>query len=235
MGFLAHITNLCEIDLTLKELDYAFDVLGAAGVALGTSYHKSGTVYYLGDALFTPIWDALSTRKAVVLVHPVPSPGMGTINENLPQPAYDFPHETGRAAIDLISNSSNMMRDHAMDCKIILSHAGGDLPFLIDRVAGLMCHGPQVLRLGKSSDDILAEARRFYYDAALSSSPMQMSALLSLLGHDYQDHILLGTDYPPAGMEAIEYFSRQLCDSQVVDVTRVRHNALALLPQFGKK
>ncbi|KEF57515.1 uncharacterized protein A1O9_05432 [Exophiala aquamarina CBS 119918] len=230
-GFFAHVTNLCEIDLTLKEIEYAFQQLDADGITLATSYHKDGRLHYLGDPLFTPIWDDLSARKAVVFVHPVPSANMAAINEALPAPAFEFPHETGRTAIDLITNPSNMLKGHAAGCKIILSHAGGDLPYLIDRVAGLMSLGPPSLRLKKSSEEILAEARRFYYETALSSSPMQLNALSALLGSS-SAHILFGTDFPPAGVDAIDYFSRQLHESRVVSVQDMRRNTLQLFPRF---
>lgn len=232
-GFFAQITNLCEIELTLKEIEYAFDHFGADGIALGTSYHKKGELHYLGDPLFIPIWDALNARNAVVFVHPVPSSNIARINPSLPPPAFEFPHETGRAAIDMITNSSNMLRDHAVNCKIILGHAGGDLPYLIDRIAGLMCMGPVPLRIPKSSEEVLAEARRFYYDTALSSSPMHLSALASLLGPDL-DHVLFGTDFPPAGVGAIEYFTAQLEGSGIVDKDHLRRNALKLFPRLQK-
>ena len=233
-GFFAHVTNLCEIDLTLKEIEYAFEGLGADGIALGTSYHKDGQLHYLGDSLFIPVWDALNARKAVVFVHPVPSSNIARINRSLPPPAFEFPHETGRTAIDMITNPSNMLRDHAASCKIILSHAGGTLPYLIDRIAGLMCHGPVTLRLQKSSEEVLAEARRLYYDTALSSSPMHVSALASLLGPD-MDHLLFGTDFPPAGVGAIDYYSAQLRQSGKVNVEDLRTNALKLFPRLQKQ
>ena len=234
-GFFAHITNLCEIDLTLKEIKYALEDLGADGIALGTSYHKHGQLRYLGDPLFVPIWDALSARKAVVFIHPVPSSNIAMINQNLPPPAFEFPHETGRTAIDMITNSSNMLKDHATNCKIILSHAGGDLPYLIDRVAGLMCLGPPTLRLKQTSQEVLAQARSFYYDTALSSSPMHLSALISLLGSDHLDRILFGTDFPPAGVDAIEYYLGQLRESKMISLETLHSNALRLFPSLQQK
>lgn len=234
-GFFAHITNLCEVDLSLEEIKEALDELNADGVVLSTTYHKHGYLRYLGDPLFTPIWDALNARKAVVFIHPAPSSNITRINSNLPPPAYEFPHETGRTAIDMITNPSNMLRDHAADCKIILSHAGGDLPYLIDRIAGIMCLGPPALRLGKTSGEILAEARRFFYDTALSTSEMQLGALISLLGPaDNLDHILFGTDYPPAGVEAIDYYLKQLRTSQIVSYEKLRENALDLFPRLAE-
>lgn len=233
-GFFAHVTNLCEPDLTLSEIEYAFDHLKADGIALATSYHKDGQLHYLGDPLFIPVRDALSARNAIVFVHPVPSANIAISNQALPAPAFEFPHETGRTAIDLITNPSNMLRDHAANCKIILSHAGGDLPYLIDRIAGLMCLGPPSLRLEKSLEEVLAEARRFYYDTALSSSPMHLAALSSLLGPGH-DHLLFGTDFPPAGVDSIEYFSRQLRQSPFVGLRDLRSNALQLFPRFQEQ
>ena len=232
-GFFAQVTNLCEVDLALQEIEYAFDRLGADGIALGTSYHKDGQLHYLGDPLFIPVWDLLNARNAVVFIHPAPSSNIASINPNLPPPAFEFPHETGRTAIDMITNPSNMLRDHAVNCKIILSHAGGDLPYLIDRIAGLMCFGPAALRLSKSSHEVLAEARKFYYDTALSSSPMHLSALVSLLGSNI-DHIFFGSDFPPAGVGAIDYYSTQLRESKIVGFDDVRNNALKLFPRLQK-
>lgn len=231
-GFFGHVTNLCEVELALQEINYAFDELGADGIAFATSYQKHGQLHYLGDPLFIPIWDALSARKAVVLIHPSPSSNTAAINQNMPPPAWEFPLETGRTAIDLITNSSNMLSDHAADCNIILSHAGGDLPYLIDRVAGLMCLGPPALRLKKTSEEVLAEARRFYYDTALSSSPMHLSTLASLLGPEHMDHVLFGTDFPPAGVDAIDYYLRQLGEGSDASVEGLRGNALTLFPRL---
>lgn len=231
-GFFAHVSNLCNTELALEEISYAFDILRADGVALGTSYQMGGETYYLGHTDFIPIWDALNTRKAVVFVHPVPSADRTVVNKNLPMPAYDFPHETGRTAIDMITNPSKMVQQHAADCKIILSHAGGDLPFLIDRTAGLLAKGPKALRLESSKDEILDDARRFYYDTALSSSPMHLSALFELLGPDKWDHLLFGTDFPPGGSEAIADFTHQLERSKHVNIDNLRSNALKLFPRL---
>lgn len=233
-GFFGRLTNICETELTLKEIEDNFDRLGADGISLGTSYHKDGKLHYLGDPLFTPVWDALNARKAVVFVHPEMSSNIIQINPNMSAPSFEFPLETSRTAIDMITNSSNMLRDHAADCKIILSHAGGALPYLIDRVAGLLCHGPVPLRLrGKSSEQVLAEARHFYYDTALSSSPMHLSALASLLGPD-ADHLLYGTDYPPASVGAIDYYNAQLWESKTVNADDLRGHALKLFPRLQK-
>lgn len=227
-GFFASVPNLLNTEAALEEMKYALDTLHADGIVLFTRYGDGNN--YLGHPSFTPIWDFLSSRHAVVFVHPTHPVDTNLVNKFLPQPAYDYPHETGRAAIDLIT--SNMLRDHASGCQIILSHAGGDLPYLIDRAAGLLAWAPKEFAPGKSKAEMLAEARKFYFDTALSSSLMHLNALTALLGEDGKSHILFGSDYPNAGVKSIEYFTRQLEDQKIVDVEVLAANGRALFPRL---
>ena len=228
-GFFASVPSLLNKNDALEEIQYAFDTLHADGVVLMTRYGEDN--HYLGHSDFTPIWDFLNSRRAVVFIHPTHPVDTKLVNRYLPQPAWDYPHETGRTAIDMIT--SNMLHDHASECKIILSHAGGDLPYLIDRPAGLLPYCPPHFNPGKTSDEILAEARMFYFDTALSSSPMHMNALMALLGKQGKDHILFGTDFPNAPTESIEYSTKQLEESSSIDVESLRSNGLKLFPRLA--
>lgn len=233
-GFFAGISNMAFPEIALEEIRHAFDDLGADGITLATRYTKENTSYYLGHESLIPVWDELNRRKAVAFIHPVPSADPTVVNENLPPPTYDFPHETGRTTMDLIVGPANMLEDHANDCKIILSHAGGDLPYLIDRAAGLLSGGPtgvQSVGQRKSKAAILNRARRFYYDTALSSSAMNIAALTALLGPEgARDRLLFGTDFPPGGVDAIAEFTRQLGVN--FDVDTLRGNASKLFPRL---
>lgn len=218
-------------DAVLGEIAYALDNLQADGIILLTSYSSAdGHPKYLGHPSFTPIWDALNARNATVFIHPTHAAGSSIVSASLPQPAFDYPHETGRTAIDLIL--SGTLAQHAQACKIILSHAGGTLPFLIDRVAGLMPHAPASINSGLSRDEILAQARTFYYDTALSSSPMHLRGLYALLGPEGRGKVLFGSDFPNAPEESIGYFTRQLEGSGELEVEELRNNALALFPRL---
>ena len=228
-GFFACVPDLENTTSVLKELSYALDHLKADGVILLTSY-GSPTPKFLGHPSFTQIWDALNSRKAVVFIHPTHAAGSALVSNYLPQPAFDYPHETGRTAIDLIL--SGTLQHHAKDCKIILSHAGGTLPYLIDRVAGLMPHAPADINTSMSRDEILEQARRFYFDTALSSSPMHLAALKALLGQDGGRKMLFGSYFPNAPMESIQYFTQQLEGSGGLLVDGLRENALALFPRL---
>ena len=229
-GFFASVPDLLNTETAIEEMKYALDTLHADGIILLTRYGDGN--YYLGHPSFTPIWDFLKSRRAVVFVHPTHPVDTNLINKYLPQPAYDYPHETGRTAMDMIT--TNMLRDHASDCKIILSHAGGDLPYLIDRAAGLLQFAPESFSPKKSRDDMLDEARMFYYDTALSSSPMHLKALMALLGEEGKDHVLFGSDYPNASVETVEYFTKQLEGQEDVEVAALAENARKLFSRLAK-
>ena len=51
---------LPDIDTALRELEYAFDTLGADGVVLLSNYAGR----YLGDPVFDPLWAELDRREA---------------------------------------------------------------------------------------------------------------------------------------------------------------------------
>ena len=230
-GFFACVPDLDkDPSSVIAEIAYALDALKADGIILLTSYGSSPPKY-LGHPSFAPIWDALSARNAVVFIHPTHAGGSSQVSRLLPQPAFDYPHETGRSALDLIT--SRALRTHASGCKIILSHAGGTLPGLIDRVAGLMPHAPADINPGMSGDEILELARRFYYDTALAGSAMSLGGLMALLGEEGRGRVLFGSDFPNAPGESIGYFTRQLEGGGSVRVEELRRNAVGLFPRLG--
>jgi predicted TIM-barrel fold metal-dependent hydrolase len=230
-GFFACVSDLDKDPYAvLEEIKYSLDEVKADGIILLTSY-GSPTPKYLGHPSFTPVWDALNARSAVVFIHPTHAAGSSLVSSRLPQPAFDYPHETGRTAIDLIT--SGTLQNHASNCKIILSHGGGTLPSLVDRMAGLMPHAPANINSGLSGEEILKLAKTFYFDTALSSSPMVLEALSALLGETGRGKVLFGSDFPNAPVESIGYFTRQLEESGA-DVGMLRENTLVLFPRLRK-
>lgn len=171
---------------TLDEIAYALDVLKADGVTLYTRYGKGNC--YLGNERLAPIWKELNKRKAVVFIHPTHPKDTDRVNPFILQPTIDYPHETTRAVYDLIL--SNTKRDNP-DCKIILPHAGGTLPWIFPRSTTLLRGLPsdRMPLHGKTYEDVWADFRSFYFDIALSQSHEGLDLLLKRVP---EDHILYG-------------------------------------------
>ena len=229
-GFFATVPDLCDgLEPVLEEVRYVFDELKADGVTLLTRYGED--YHYLGHSSFLPLWDELEKRKAVVFVHPTNLVDPGKVNEFLEQPFLDYPHETARAAMDLITQ--NVIRDHAPHVKIILSHAGGTLPYLITRVAVTM---PSTgFGNGKTMEAIMEEARGFYFDIALSSNEFQLPLIRKFAR---PGHLLFGTDFPYVPPPGIEFHTTNF---DVCEISREereainRGDALKLFPRLMKR
>lgn len=129
-GFFAALPGLVDQEGALAEIEHAFVDLNADGITLFTSYDGK----YLGAKEFEPIWAELDKQHAVVHVHPVHSREAPFTTPFLPQPLIDYPHESARTASDLVL--SGRKRQYP-GCKIILSHAGGTLPYIAERLTTL--------------------------------------------------------------------------------------------------
>ncbi|KAI0407712.1 hypothetical protein F4802DRAFT_523897 [Xylaria palmicola] len=206
-GFFASIPSLLDPASAQAEIIYALDELGADGITLYTRYGKDN--HYLGHPDFRTTWDLLHERGAVVFVHPTHPVDTNLVNPTLPQPMIDYPHETTRAAVDLIT--SGCVRSHP-NVKIILSHAGGTLPYLALRPAAMMPYLPANLA-GQDrpntalTDNFLEDARGFYYDSALSAGSLTLSLLKEFAK---PGHVLFGSDYPYAPTPTIKQMNKLL-------------------------
>jgi predicted TIM-barrel fold metal-dependent hydrolase len=174
---------LPDIEGALRELEYAFDVLRADGVILLSNYAG----HYLGDPAFGPLWAELDRRAAVVFIHPA-KPQI-PIMEDIPGPIVDYPFDTTRTAVQLVLSG---VVARAPRVKIILSHAGGFVPYAAHRFVEL---APAVRPDVPPAPALIESFRSFYFDTALSSGP---ASLLALQSFARPGHILYGSDFPYA-------------------------------------
>jgi predicted TIM-barrel fold metal-dependent hydrolase len=174
-----------DIEGSLAEIKYALDILKADGVTLFTRYSK--TNHYLGHQDFDPIWEELNRRSAVVFIHPAHPVDTNRVNPKILQPIIHYPHETTRTVLDLLSTRS---RSRYPNCKVILSHAGGTLPWIFPRVT-LWRRGLSAQQTpdGITYDNMMSDFRSFYFDLALSTSHESLDLLLKTVEHY---HILYG-------------------------------------------
>jgi 6-methylsalicylate decarboxylase len=217
---------LPDVDGALAELEYALGTLHADGVVLMASYAGK----YLGDPDFEPLWAELGRRQAVVFEHPGATPGQPPLPPaaGVAPPMADFPFQTTRTGVQLVLNG---VMDRYPGARIILSHAGGFLPYASLRFAELArVFNPDAA----GPDAILASFRRFYFDTALASGP----ALPALKAFAGGGHILFGTDSPyDHGVSAAFTAALDADDSLAADdQTAISHgNAQALFPRLAQR
>jgi predicted TIM-barrel fold metal-dependent hydrolase len=219
IGFFALIAPP-DVEGTLKEIEYAFDVLKADGVGVYTSYGKQ----YLGDKAFAPVFAELNRRRAAVFVHPLAADCCGSVVPGVPPNAYEFPFDTTRAIASLLFGGTLAQ---APDVRFIFSHGGGAMPMLAARIDDLT-RNFKALR-ENVPDGMPATLKRLYVDTAGAFSPAAMAATMKTLP---ASHVLYGSDFPyssSAGAIA------GLADNDFPgDVLRgiERDNALALFPRL---
>ncbi|KAI0876620.1 amidohydrolase family protein [Hypoxylon argillaceum] len=224
IGFFATLP-LEDVAVAIEELCYAFDTLEADGVTLFTNYGGK----YLGHQDFQPLWRELNQRGAVVFIHPISENGLGCPHTNaLPPPIVDFPHETTKTAVNLIT--SDTVKNNP-NCKIILSHGGGTLPFVATRVANLAA---DIGLVAKTADEFMEEAKSFYFDLALTCYEDPVTLLTSFAR---ENHLLWGSDFPFAREMTIE--NQILCLESLTTAPETRESimkgaAVRLFPRFGK-
>jgi 6-methylsalicylate decarboxylase len=112
--------------------------------------------------------------------------------------------------------------------KVVLSRGGGFLPYAAFRFIGASQFNP-----GTTPEGILADMKRFYFDTALSSTPV---ALPSLLAFADPTHITFGSDFPYAPATASREFTAML-DAYGLDEKQryaiSRGNAEKLFPRLA--
>lgn len=212
---------LPDVDASLAEIGRALDELGADGICLLTSYDG----VYLGDPLFRPVLDELNRRGAVVYVHPTEPPD--SILVGLPPASLAFPFDTVRAIANLLFTGT-LARTHAI--RWIVSHAGGGIPVLAERLARLE-RRPDLKQ--HVPEGVAAELRRLHYDVALSAGPLTLGALLRFTT---PDRVLFASDFPHAPEDSMAGTVAGLAKAGLppADLALIeRGNALRLMPRLG--
>jgi predicted TIM-barrel fold metal-dependent hydrolase len=182
LGFFAYV-QLEDPDTALKELEYALDVLEAQGVGLFTSYGNR----WLGDPQFDPVFAELERRKAVAYVHPTGPSCCSRLIPGVFDTLIEYGTDTTRAIASYIYRGAARRFPNV---RMIWSHSGGTMPFLIERFDGA---DRSEAAKKEAPEGFRAAAARFFYDIAQASNPVATTALRSVVP---VNHIVFGTDYP---------------------------------------
>jgi predicted TIM-barrel fold metal-dependent hydrolase len=216
-GFFAAIA-LPDTDGALREIQYAFDVLGAKGIALLTSYDGK----WLGHAEYMPVFEELHRRGSVVFVHPTTPGSIRTLMPDVSPMIAEVPQDTARAIINLLLTGT-LSRFRGI--RFIFSHAGGTFPMIAGR---LQQYVPKTV-LENLPDGIEYELHRLYYDIAGTAHPPAVAALRSLVP---DTQILFGSDEPHVALSATAQGIDRLGLPPDVRAAIGRRNATRLLPRL---
>jgi 6-methylsalicylate decarboxylase len=212
---------LPDTEGSLREIEYALDVLKADGIGLYTSYAGK----YLGDATFVPVFEELNRRKAVVYTHPVSPACCSNMIGGVQDGTIEYATDTTRTIASLIfADGGTVFR--CPDIRFVWSHSGGTLPFLIGR----FIRQTTIKKDLRMPDGPVPVVKRFYYEIAQGNLPGQFAALLKLIP---VSQLMFGSDYPyREGVEAVDGMN----DYPFSDADRVsinRETALRLMPQLA--
>lgn len=218
------VLPLPDVDGSLREVAYALDTLRADGFGLLSHYSEIYGERLLGDPAFAPVFEELNRRKAIVYVH----------RKISPEPYEIFGWDVHRTILSLLKPSGPGIGAESggparyPDIRFIFSHAGGTMPFLVERSSAPATAGGAMAE--RPEDAMLNELRKFHYDTGHSNNARTMLALKQVIP---VSQVLFGTDYPYTkvpdevkGLEECGVFNAQ----ERRDIFRV--NALSLLPKY---
>jgi predicted TIM-barrel fold metal-dependent hydrolase len=208
-----------DIDGTLREIGYALDTLKADGIYLRTNYADK----FLGDPIFAPVFEELNRRGAVLYTHPTSHPCCVRLVAGLRDADIEYGTNTTRAIAKFVFSGSSRRYPNM---KVIWSHAGGTMPFLIRRFNKRVKESPEFQPI--LPNGFQPEAAKFFYDVAQAPERAPMAALKAVAP---ASQLLFGTDWPHltteehvVGLKNCGVFNE--AELRAID----RDNALRLLP-----
>lgn len=207
---------LPDLDGSLAEAAYAFDVLHADGVVLLSDYGDK----WVGDPSFAPVFEELNRRKAVVFVHPTVGNCCRNLISYVPFTTIEYPIDTTRGIVSLLFAGAF---SRFPEIRFIFPHGGGTMPMLADRVT----RQAMTRRDLTFPEPPLALLKKQFYDVALSVSAPTLAAVLAFAE---PSNVLFGSDFPFVEMSYTTQGLRNagLSESQLAAIER--GNASRLFP-----
>jgi len=158
--------------------------MGLRGVEIGT--HVDGVA--LGDARLDEFYAAAEETGLAVMVHALHPAAMERIAGRPELAAVAaFPLETAYAATSLLTHG---VMTRFPKLKIMLSHGGGALAFILPRLSHARALGGPIATL--FPDDPATMARRLFYDTIVYDA----DALRFLADRVGANRLMIGSDYP---------------------------------------
>jgi aminocarboxymuconate-semialdehyde decarboxylase len=169
--------------LAAKRLD-EIKSLGLRGIEIGT--HIDGMP--LGDARLHEVYAAAEQAGLMVMIHPLHPLGLDRMGGRPELAAVAaFPLETAFAAVSLMTNG---VTERFPNLRILLSHGGGALPWILPRLRHAHGMGPPLNSMFPRDPGQMVKS--LYYDTILYDD-VALGYLKAKVG---KDRLVAGSDYP---------------------------------------
>jgi predicted TIM-barrel fold metal-dependent hydrolase len=216
-------------DATLTEIAYALDTLHLDGVATSTNIND----VYLGEPEFDPWFEELDRRGVTLFIHPWTLSTASKMDLGLNFSAFEFMFDSTRMLANMVLSGA---KKRFSNIKMISTHAGGTMPYLVQRFQHLEVHFGAGPRPTVSAEEIRAALASFYYDLTAATTPAQLLSLLDLVP---TSQLLIGVDIPfmpqftiGAAIDAVERYD----GFSARDLELIAHeNAMRLFPQLAAR
>jgi len=176
-----------DADGAVAEIGYALDTLKLDGVSTSTSIND----VYLGEPQFDPYFEELNRRGATLFVHPTFTKTSLALLIGLNPSVLEFMFDTTRMIANMVATGT---KKRFSNIKIISSHGGGTIPYLVNRIQMLEhAFGVAPGRLELSPEEIREGIASFYYDLTATTSEAQLGAILKLVP---ASQLVMGLDFP---------------------------------------
>jgi predicted TIM-barrel fold metal-dependent hydrolase len=157
------------------------------GAATSTSINED----YLGAPQFDPWFEELNRRGLTLFVHPTFTKTAQALLNGLNPSVLEFMFDTTRMIANMVATGA---KRRFSNIKIISTHGGGTIPYLVNRIQ-MLEHafgvGPGLLEL--SAEEIREDIASFYYDLTAATSKAQLGAILELVP---VSQLVMGLDFP---------------------------------------
>ncbi len=180
-----------------RELERCVTRLDFKGVMVNgfTSTRPGNGAQYLDEPQFLPFWEAASSLRAPVYLHPRPPLDQRSYqgHPELIGATWGFAPETATHALRLVYSG---LFDRLPDLTVILGHLGETLPYFAWRIQRCFEYNPSDKRVQKRLQDYLCE--NFYLTTSGNFNDQALICAVLTVG---ADRILFSVDYPYEMME----------------------------------
>jgi len=170
-------------DAAIRELERALDELKLNGVVLLSNISGRS----LTSPEYRPFFEAANERRVCIFIHPMLPANPQPFRRFVLGPIVGFPADTTLAAAEMCFDG--MFRE-LPDIRFILGHAGGAIPWLMERLD----NGYRDFAECREKIDALPSTylKKLYYDT-VTFSPHTLGMLRDVVG---TSHMVMGSDYP---------------------------------------